>query len=64
MLERLEIIVPDFTDWQRDMWELQARQSFYGREYPAESGMMDTTAQLKTFEELLAECPVPLAPRR
>lgn len=64
ILERLQIVVPEFTDWQVDMWELQAQQSFYDREYPEDAGIMDTKAQPQTIKELLEQCPVPLAPRR
>lgn len=64
VLERLQIVVPEFEDWKRDMFELQARQKFQGVDIPPETGLHNPNAKLKTMEELLAESPIPLAPRR
>lgn len=64
VLERLQNVVPEFEDWKRDMFELQARQKFQGVDIPPETGLHNPDAKLKTMEELLAESPIPLAPRR
>ncbi|CAM9728837.1 unnamed protein product, partial [Choristocarpus tenellus] len=64
VLERLPVIMPEFTDWQKDMWELQAQQSFYGREYPPELGIMDNDVPLLTMDQLMEQSNIPVAPRR
>lgn len=62
-MERLQIVIPEFEDWKRDMYDLQAKKNFHGTEFSTEKGH-DTNAKFKTMEELLAESPIKLAPRR
>lgn len=64
ILERLPVIVEDFTDWQRDFWDLQTEQAQYGIKFPAEMGFKYSDEKPPTMEEIMEQSPVPLAPRR
>ena len=64
ILERLPVIVEEFTDWQRDFWDLQAQQAHHGAKFPAEMGFKYDDEKPLTMEQILEQSPVPLAPRR
>lgn len=64
LLERLPVIVEEYADWQRDFWDLQARQAHYGVKFPEEMGFKYDDEEPLTMEQILERSPVPLAPRR
>lgn len=64
ILERLPVIVEEYTDWQRDFWDLQTKQAHYGAKFPAEMGFKYDEEESLTMEQVLEQSPVPLAPRR
>ncbi|CBJ28077.1 mitochondrial ribosomal protein L46 isoform 2 [Ectocarpus siliculosus] len=64
ILERLPVIVEEYTDWQRDFWDLQTKQAHYGAKFPAEMGFKYDDEKSLTMEQVLEQSPVPLAPRR
>ncbi|CAM9118530.1 unnamed protein product [Hapterophycus canaliculatus] len=64
LLERLPVIVEEYTDWQRDFWDLQAQQARYGAEFPAEMGFKYDDEKPPTIEQILEQSPIALASRR
>eukprot|EP00904_Undaria_pinnatifida_P002078 jgi/Undpi1/11871/HiC_scaffold_4.g01570.m1 len=64
LLERLPVIIQDFTDWQREFWDLQTEKARYGKKFPTEMGFKYDEEKPLTMEEILEQSPIPLAPRR
>ena len=64
LLERLPVIIEDYTDWQRDFWDLQTQKAQFGKQYPSEMGFKYDDEKPLTMEEILEQSPIPLAPRR
>lgn len=58
------MIVEEYADWQREFWDLQARQAHYGIKFPEEMGFKYDDEEPMTMEQILERSPVPPAPRR
>lgn len=64
LLERLPVIMQDYTDWQREFWDVQTDKAQYGKKFPTEMGFKSDEEKPLTMEEILEQSPIPLAPRR
>lgn len=64
LLERLPVIIGDYSDWQRDFWDVQTQKAQFGKQFPSEMGFKYENEKPLTMEEILEQSPIPLAPRR
>ncbi|CAN0193296.1 unnamed protein product [Laminaria digitata] len=64
LLERLPVIIEDYSDWQRDFWDVQTQKAQFGKQFPSEMGFKYENEKPLTMEEILEQSPIPLAPRR